>query len=135
MYVRMFIKIRFNRNIKRESDYISPGSYELLFSDGKAIRFDFNESYGYICKDNSAIVEFYLRSLDTDSFPDSAMLADRLSKLSAKSITEIFVYIGEESPDLQVASLEEMSFIGRTRKGDDFEVNLLEICKTATLHC
>ncbi|MEE0872086.1 MAG: hypothetical protein UIH27_01290 [Ruminococcus sp.] len=135
MYVRMFIRIRFNRNIKRESDYISPGSYELLFSDGKPIRFDFNESYGYICKDNSAIVEFYLRSLDTDSFPDSEMLADRLEKKIVKSITEVFVYIGEESPDLQAVSLEDMSFLGRTRKGDDFEANLFEICKTATLHC
>ena len=122
MYVRMFIRIRFNRNIKRENDYIIPGSYELLLSDGKP-------------KDNSAIVEFYLRSLDTDSFPDSEMLADRLAKMIVKNITEVFVYIGEESPDLQAVSLEDMSFLGRTRKGDDFEANLFEICKTATLHC
>lgn len=76
----------------------------------------------------------YARLIQIHSLIQKCSQIDSKKKI-VKSITEVFVYIGEESPDLQAVSLEDMSFLGRTRKGDDFEANLFEICKTATLHC
>lgn len=132
MYVNMEVVLRFNRIVK-PSDYISPGSYGLLF-DGKEVRFDFLDSERYSSEKYPTMASYVMRVLDTESFPESEALAELLAKKEPEKISEFFFYIGDESSsDLEVVSLEAMTLWGDTKDGCAFEADLSPLCKSAQL--
>lgn len=101
--------IHFNRPLNRETDYVVPGGYKILLSNGDTIMFDFGESELYLNDDGS--LSFLQRT------PDYAMFED-LKKLKQEDLRDFlrfemfFVYLGEgeESPGLEITGISDASF-------------------------
>lgn len=73
--MEMILKVKFSREVDDDIDFISPGGYQMSFSNGETIEFDFTRSVGRIDKDDKSIVNFRVSELDTDSFPESEFLS------------------------------------------------------------
>lgn len=115
---KMELKIRFNRAIDKEKDYISPGGFEMIMND-KIVDFDFVTHYGYIDKTEKNICLFELVEPDTDCF----LMIEDITQTDMEHISEIvacFVYTGEEGEsDLEETEIMDISFVwpdGKTIK-------------------
>ena len=109
----MTLTVKMDRSIDPRVHYISPGGYELLFSNGETIAFDFCESCGTVDKNDKSIVRFYLRDLDTDSFPKAENLVESLLLSKVKEVVECYIYTGEESEgdkEINPVAITEMCF-------------------------
>lgn len=69
----MYATLQMDREIDPNIHYISIGGFELRFSNGVAIAFDFNSSVANIRKDPSYI-RFECDEPDFDSFPEAELL-------------------------------------------------------------
>lgn len=95
-------RLVFDRPIDSNKHYISPGGFEVKVKGlEQPVGFDFELFEGSIVKDdngnNSNMLDFVLRGLDFDSFPDSKVLLSNLENI--ESFTEFFVYTGEDEED------------------------------------
>lgn len=107
MAVRMYITTVFNREVNRSMDFVSVGGYEIEFKHHGSIRFDFNESCGHI---DGNSVEWELRDLDTEAFPESEALQDCLLNDEIVRVLECYVYESSKSQPLQLTGLKDMGF-------------------------
>ena len=90
--------------------YISIGGFELRFSNGIAIAFDFNSSVANVLKDHSYI-RFECDEPDFDSFPEAELLEWMLDHSEVEKIEEFYVYTGEEYEEvINPKRIESMSF-------------------------
>ena len=106
---RVYFKAKFNREIDKEKDYISPGGFSVII-DGKEIDFDFQDSYSYIDKNDKRYCEFEMINPDLDSFNNISLITKDSVKNISK-ITECYVYTGEsDETDLFVESIESFEF-------------------------
>ena len=110
MILKMVLQIRFNREIDKDKDYISPGGYEMVMN-GKNVQFDFCDHYGTICLTDRSICTFQLEHPDYDSFPKiEKVTLDDLKNIS--KITECFVYTDEEGEsNLEPIEIVSISFV------------------------
>ena len=69
----MYATLQMDREIDPNLHYISIGGFELRFSNGIAIAFDFNSSVANVLKDPSYI-RFECDEPDFDSFPEAELL-------------------------------------------------------------
>lgn len=108
MKVSMHARIRFNRPIDENNDYISPGGYAMTMN-GKVVEFDFEEYEANIDRDDPAVLDSYQEWLD-DNYTD----AENLTSEDFSNITEIsefFVFTGEQDEtDLCPIAVESIVF-------------------------
>lgn len=119
MLYSMSYDLLFNRVVNNDTDYISPGGFEVLLSTGEKVPFDFLKSSGNI---SGKHVTFYQRYLDTASFPDAVMLnLETIHQI--EQFTEFFVYLGEEneSPDLHPIKVSNLELELIDEKGNVFQ--------------
>ena len=104
--MRMYALIKFDRPIKPEH-IIDPGGYEMTFSNGKTVRFDFEWFEGGVDRDDNTVLACIMSILDTDSFPDSEFLKTFTG--SVTEIKEFFVYTGEaDDPEINPVKLKAL---------------------------
>lgn len=95
---RMHFTVIFDREVKKDSHYISPGQYGILCHDDE-ITFDFNEFIADINKIEPTKVEFEVRSLDTKNFEDASSINPTVMRNS--DWKEFYIYTGEKTdPEL-----------------------------------
>lgn len=105
--MRMEVTIKFDRDIKPEKHYISPGGYEMTFSNGKTVQFDFMDYVGSICADDSTRLTCEMCTLDTGCFPDAKFLETFTGSIT--EIKEFFVYTGEDNePEINPVELVDL---------------------------
>lgn len=109
---KMVLSLKMDRPINPDVHYISPGGYELMFVNGESIAFDFSESYSKVDKADPSIIHFSLFDLDTDSFPDADILADKMLLFKITKLVECYIYTGEKNEDSPINPLkiEKMYF-------------------------
>lgn len=110
MISTMNIKVRFNRPIDDEKDYIVAGGFNFSVY-GKDVEFDFEEQEYYIDSKEPCCAVFILRKPLLSEYPEFRRLSlrniDRISE-----IKECFVYTGESGEsDIEVMSIESISFV------------------------
>ena len=106
----MYATLQMDREIDPNLHYISIGGFELRFSNGIAIAFDFNSSVAYVLKDPSFIL-FECDDLDFDSFPEADLLEWMLVHSEVEKIEEFYVYTGAECEEvINPKRIESMSF-------------------------
>ena len=93
--MKMEATVRFDREIDPSKHYISPGGYEMTFSNGKTVQFDFMDYECAICVDNPTNILFETSTLDTGCFPDAKFLETFTG--SVTDILEFYVYTGEDN--------------------------------------
>lgn len=113
--MQMAARIRFNREI-RETDYISPGSYEIAFrgADGvKDLQIDFCTVEGNKDAEDPSVLQIICKDLDEQAFEDleaQKITSSDLNEIAA--IRDFYVYTGEpyeEGSDLAPLELVELS--------------------------
>lgn len=104
----MELRIKFNREINKETDSaLCPGGYTMTMN-GRSISFDFVTSYGYIDEHHKECCEFCLEEPDNDSFSDlDDITIDDLRNIT--HIDECYVYTDEDS-DLKEIEIERIVF-------------------------
>ena len=108
MAVRMYITTVFGREVSKRDDYISVGGYEITFRNYGTMKFDFSESAGYI---DGNSVEWALRFIDTDSFPESEKLQELLLNDEIVDFPECYVYVESKNDrPLQIKRIKDLSF-------------------------
>ena len=106
----MYAILQMDREINPNHHYISIGGFELRFSNGVEIAFDFNSSVANIRKDPSFIL-FECDDLDFDSFPEADLLEWMLVHSEVEKIEEFYVYTGEEDEAvINPKRIDSMSF-------------------------
>jgi len=112
MKIEMFLRIKFNRKVDIEKDYIVPGGYEMVMN-GKSVCFDFHHSYLSRNDCDSSICNFLVEGVDYESFPELKNITiEELQRIS--SIKDCYVYVGEPGEtDLEVVAVESITFIIR----------------------
>lgn len=95
-------RLVFDRTIDSNKHYISLGGFEVKVKGlEQPVGFDFESFEGSIVKDgkgkNSNLLDFVLKGLDFDSFPESKVLLPNLENIEC--FTEFFVYTGEDEED------------------------------------
>lgn len=107
----MELKIKFNRKINKDIDYISPGGFSMVMN-GREIGFDFMTHYGNVDKSDATLCEFWFKEPDVDSFEElNNITEDELKNIT--SIKECYVYTGEsdeEGSDLHEIEIKNIVF-------------------------
>lgn len=117
--MRMEATVRFDREIDPGKHYISPGGYEMSFSNGKTVQFDFMEYAGSICVDEPTNMLFECKSLDVDCFPDAKFLTTFAGTIT--DIKEFYIYTGEDD-ESDIYPVELISI--RLLNDDDEEIKV-----------
>lgn len=142
--IKMYIALRFNKPIpdvknlmpNENAVIVSPGAYEIVFTDGTTVRFDFLDSYGNVDKDDNPVIDFELCNFDWDTFPDEAIvLPAKLLDTKIKSLSEVFVYIGGDDKKIDVTGVDAMTFVVTDNKtGKEITVDVPDdVCKNAVI--
>lgn len=107
---RMYSKVRFNRPIDRDTDYISPGGYTMTM-DGKSISFDFEDFTGSVNAEDNTVLDIEQRNPDYECFSAlNEVTIDMLEHVT--KINEFFVFTGEAGEtDLRPVELLELAFV------------------------
>lgn len=107
---RMETRIKFNRPINKDTDYISIGSYEMKMA-GKIISFDFENYEGYIDSDDPCILNTLQKNPDYEDFPDLDEVTEEMLS-NVEEIIEFNIYTGESGEnDIVPVSIEKIVFI------------------------
>ena len=112
---RLYQSIRFNRPVNKDTDYISPGGYELEMEketgERVTVRFDFEDSESGISKEDPAIVECVQKNPDMDEFEDLLTVTDYMLGHVTKCV-EWFIYTGEaDESDLHPLEIIDPTFV------------------------
>lgn len=94
MKFEMYADVQFSRYINKETDYISPGAFEIE-SNGRRYSFDFEDYDGTIDKEDPSVLHIHLEYPDEECFKDLADITENTLRGITK-FTEFFIYIGEE---------------------------------------
>ena len=124
---KMVISLKMDRPINPDIHYISPGGYEILFSNGELISFDFNLGYKKIDRTDDSIVHFAFYDLDTESFPDAERLCKNLLCSQVKEIVECYVYTGEEDGNAEINPINITELLFVIDNGEDVPVTDVKI--------
>lgn len=142
--IKMYIALRFNKPVpdvknlmpNENAVIVSPGAYEIVFTDGTTVRFDFLDSYGNVDKDDNPVIDFELCNFDWDTFSDEAIvLPAKLLDTKIKSLSEVFVYIGGDDKAFDVTGVDAMTFVVTDNKtGKEVTIDVPDdVCKNAVI--
>jgi len=95
MSVILYAGVRFDRAIRKETDIVSPGGYEIGFRPERgrevpSIRFDFCDTIMRIDGDDPCLLWYQQKTLDEVSFPESDRL-NRSALIDADSVIEWYI--------------------------------------------
>ena len=142
--IKMYIALRFNKPIpdvknlmpNENAVSVSPGAYEIIFTDDTAVRFDFLDSYGNVDKDDNHVIDFELCNFDWGAFSDEAIiLPAKLLDREIKRLSEVFVYISSGDVELDVTAVDAMTFVITDNKtGKEITVDVPDdVCENAVI--
>ena len=142
--IKMYIALRFNKPVpdvknlmpNENAVSVSPGGYEIVFTDDTAIRFDFLDSYGNVDKDDNHVIDFELCNFDWGTFSDEAIvLPAKLLDREIKKLSEVFVYISGGDVELDVTAVDAMAFVVTDNKtGKEITIDVPDdVCKNAVI--
>lgn len=142
--IKMYIALRFNKPVPAVKNLmpnenavgVSPGGYEIVFTDDTAVRFDFLDSYGNVDKDDDHVIDFELCNFDWETFSDEAIvLPAKLLDREIKKLSEVFVYISGGDVELDVTTVDAMTFVVTDNKtGKEITVDVPDdVCKNAVI--
>ena len=133
------LDIKMDRPIDKHMHYISPGGYEIGFSDKSTTQFDFLDYEGYIDDEDPSILHCKLKNPDTDAFPN--MLSIRKNITKATELIECYIYTGEhDDPEINLDEIISFKIIDDNYNANDYKfiastdyvtVNILDNDKTA----
>lgn len=128
--VAMDLQIKFDRPAGKEH-YIIPGGYEM---NGK--NFDFNETTGYIDKEDKTIIHFELDDFNGDlgcnKYENKPITITE--KDIKKGFTEFYIYTGEiGEPEILPVEILEMAFHFNNGKSLKADKKILESANKAML--
>lgn len=107
---RMCAKIKMNRAIDPNKDFISPGGYEMVM-DGKTVTFDFEDYTGGRSADDASILEVEVKNPMYGVYPEMEQITEQMLE-NVSEIKEFFVYTGEPGEtDLRPVSLKSVCFM------------------------
>lgn len=81
--MNLYVKLKLNRPVNKQAETVSLGSFAVIVK-GVQLRFDFMDSSINIDKKDPDVIEYRGWNLDTESFPESALLEEY-----AEDITEL----------------------------------------------
>lgn len=142
--IKMYIALRFNKPVpdiknlmpNENAMSVSPGAYEIVFTDDTAVRFDFLDSYGNVNKDDNHVIDFELCNFDWGAFSDEAIvLPAKLLDREIKRLSEVFVYISGGDIELNVTAVDAMTFVVTDNKtGKEITIDVPDdICENAVI--
>jgi hypothetical protein len=142
--IKMYIALRFNKPVpdvknlmpNENAMSVSPGAYEIVFTDDTAVRFDFLDSYGNVDKDDNHVIDFELCNFDWETFSDEAIvLPAKLLDTKIKRLSEVFVYISSDDKEFDVIAVDAMTFVVNDNEtGKEITVNVPDdVCKNAII--
>ena len=142
--IKMYIALRFNKPVpdvknlmpNESAVSVSPGGYEIVFTDDTAVRFDFLDSYGNVDKNDNHVIDFELCNFDWDTFSDEAIvLPAKLLDREIKRLSEVFVYISSGDVELDVTAVDAMTFVITDNKtGKEITVDVPDdVCENAVI--
>lgn len=142
--IKMYIALRFNKPVpdvknlmpNENAVSVSPGGYEIVFTDDTAVRFDFLDSYGNVDKDDNYVIDFELCDFDWNTFSDEAIvLPAKLLDREIKKLSEVFVYISGGDEEFDVTAVDAMTFVVTDNKtGKEITVDVPDdVCKNAVI--
>lgn len=113
--MRLCAAIKFDRQINpnHRNHYISPGGYEMKFSNGETVQFDFMDYCGNVDSKDRSILYADVEVLDTDSFPESEWLRHFTGTID--EILEFYIYTGEDHEE----EIFPVELLGLTLYNDD----------------
>lgn len=107
MNFSMYATLKFNRSLNRDTDYISPGSYEII-SNNTAYRFDFETYYGNIDTEDDTLLHIECKHPDSFCFDDIANITKDVLA-GVKQFNEFYLYIS--AVDLEPVALLNCDFV------------------------
>lgn len=120
--------IKFDRPIDVKKHYISLGGFSVTLKNfSEPIEFDFESFEGAKDADDPSLLQFLLRGLDIDCFPESIELLTHVNDI--ESFEEFFVYTGESSEDEEIipVAINELSISFNAGDNDrDFGKKFIE---------
>ena len=142
--IKMYIALRFNKPVPDVKNLmpnesavgVSPGAYEIVFTDDTAVRFDFLDSYGNVDKNDNHVIDFELCNFDWETFSDEAIvLPAKLLDKEIKKLSEVFVYISGGDVELDVTAVDAMAFVVTDNKtGKEITIDVPDdVCKNAVI--
>lgn len=142
--IKMYIALRFNKPVPDVKNLmpnenavgVSPGAYEIVFTDDTAVRFDFLDSYGNVDKNDNHVIDFELCNFDWETFSDEAIvLPAKLLDREIKKLSEVFVYISGGDVELDVTAVDAMTFVVTDNKtGKEITIDVPDdVCENAVI--
>ena len=80
--MNLYIKLKLNRPVDKQEEIVSLGSFAVIVK-GVQLRFDFMDNSINIDKKDPAVIEYRGWNLDTESFPESALLEEYAEDITA----------------------------------------------------
>lgn len=120
--MNLYIKLKLNRPVDKQAETVSLGSFAVIVK-GVQLRFDFMDSSINIDKKDPAVVEYRGWNLDTESFPESALLEEY-----AEDITEL------EECTVHSETTQENSFEEKTLTVVSIQDFVLSVERSEKLH-
>lgn len=118
--MNLYVKLKLNRPVNKQVETVSLGSFAVIVK-GVQLRFDFMDSSINIDKKNPAVIEYRGWNLDTESFPESALLeeyAEDIAELGACMVNSECIQERtlEEKPLVVVEVLSFVLSVERSEK-------------------
>lgn len=128
---RLYQSVKFNRPVDKETDYISPGGYEILVKDEagnvRPVTFDFEDSEITVDDEDPYIVHCMQKNPDYGAFEDLNTLDEYMLR-NIVGVTDWFIYTGDakdgEHPLFPV-EVTEPTFEIIPQDGEIFQIPLL----------
>lgn len=142
--IKMYIALRFNKPVPDVKNLmpnesavgVSPGAYEIVFTDDTTVRFDFLDSYGNVDKNDNHVIDFELCNFDWETFSDEAIvLPAKLLDREIKKLSEVFVYISGGDVELDVTAVDAMAFVVTDNKtGKEITIDVPDdVCENSVI--
>lgn len=89
--MKMYVSIKFDREIEPDKHHISPGEYEMTFDNDKTVRFDFWEFDGIVDPEDKTVLHCRMKGL-ADYEGTCGFLHNYTGAIT--EITEFYVFTG-----------------------------------------
>lgn len=95
MSITLYAGVKFDRAIRKKTDLVSPGGYEIGFRPARdrvipSMRFDFCDTEAWIDEDDPCLLWYQQKTLDEVSFPESSRL-NRFALIDTDSVIEWYI--------------------------------------------
>lgn len=113
---RLYQRIRFNRPVVKDKDYVSPGGYELEMEkengEKVVVSFDFEDYEGGNSEEDPTVIEVMQKNPDYSAFEELNQVTDYMLRHVTRCV-EWFIYTGEkcENEDFHPVEILDPTFV------------------------